>query len=305
MGRVTILMNCFNGEKYVREALQSVFHQTYKNFEVIFVDNCSTDNSLKIASDFGPKVKIIKTPQNMSLCQARVFARPYIQGDYFCVLDIDDLMMPTKLEKQVSVLESHPDVGAVYSDTIYFKDSGEETRAYGEKEMPSGLIFSELLSHYFLSLETVMMRVSVLKEHNLYFSEKYNVSSDMELFVKLAYHAPFYYLPEALAKWRHGHVTESITQYESFPREYEQLLEDLEKMIPSFRETYKKEILSLQGVIHNMKGVSAWKKGERKPAQDFFHRALPSGKKYFIPYFLSHFMSFSTYQRLRSMVRKV
>ena len=304
-GKVSILMNCYNGEKYVREALESVFAQTYKNFEVVFVDNCSTDRSAQIASEFGEKVKILKTPKNMSLCQARVFARPAIDGDYFCVLDVDDLILPTKIEKQVEILKSHSHVGAVYCDTVYFKDSGHESLAYGSRSMPSGNIFSLLLSNYFLSLETVLMRMSVLREKDLFFSDKYNVSSDMELFVKLSYHTEFYYLPEALAKWRFGHVTESISQYESFPKEYEQLIQDLSEKIPSFRTQYADEIQKLEGVINNMYGIAAWKKGDRLSAQKYFRRALLSGKKYYIPFLLSGFVGFSTYQKMRSVLRQV
>ncbi len=305
MSKVSILMNCFNGEKYVRSALQSVFSQTYKNFEVIFVDNCSTDSSLKIASEFGEKVKIFSTPQNMSLCKARVFAKDYIDGEYFCVLDIDDLMLPTKLEKQVAILESHPQVGVVYSDTLYFKDSGEEVSAYGGKIMPSGKVFEEMLGGYFLSLEAVMVRMSVLREHKLYFSENYNVSSDMELFVKLSYFTEFYYIPETLAKWRHGHVTESISQYESFPKEYEQLLVDLGKMIPEFQKKYPDQISRLRGVIENMYGVSAWKKGDVAKARGRFRAATKENRKYFLPYILSSLFSYKSYDKVRSLIRKV
>ncbi|HAG91346.1 MAG TPA: hypothetical protein DCL41_05715 [Bdellovibrionales bacterium] len=304
-GKVSLLMNCYNGEKYVRQALESVFAQTYSNFEVLFVDNCSTDKSAEITSEFGDKVRILKTPQNMSLCKARVFARDFIDGEFFTVLDIDDLILPTKFEKQVQILQENPALGAVYCDTIYFKDNGEEVRAYGDKEMPSGNLFSQLLSNYFLSLETVMMRTSVMREHNLYFSEKYNVSSDMELFVKLSYFAPFQYLPEALAKWRHGHVTESITQYESFPREYEQLIEDLSEMIPDFKNQYASEIRRLRGVIENMYGVAAWKKGENDRAREHFRKALGSGRKYYVPFLMSHFVKFPTYQKMRSVLRNI
>lgn len=305
MGKVSILMNCFNGEKYVREALQSIFDQTYKNFEVIFVDNCSMDSSAKIAAEFGEKVKIVRTPHNMSLCKARVFAKDYIDGDFFCVLDVDDLMMPTKLEKQVSVLKQNPQVGAVYCDTIYFKDSGEETSAYDGKIMPSGNIFSALLGSYFLSLETVMMRMSELKKHNLYFSEKYNVSSDMELFVKLAYYTEFYYIPEPLAKWRYGHVTESVSQYESFPKEYEQLLEDLKIMIPNFEQTYASQIHLLKGIILNMKGISAWQKGQAATSKQLFKEAVIYNKRYFVPYVLVFLLSYQTYKKIRLLFRKV
>jgi glycosyltransferase involved in cell wall biosynthesis len=194
-------MNCFNGEKYVAEALSSIAAQTFQDYEVIFVDNCSTDRSVEIAKSFGEKIKIIQTPFNMQICKARVFAREYLTGEFICVLDIDDLWMPTKLEKQVAVMRAHPEVGLVYSNTIYFDHLGHEAKAY-DSVMPSGRIFNQLLANYFISLETIMLRNSALKEHNLFFSDRYNISSDLELFTKLSYYADAYYINEPLGKWR-------------------------------------------------------------------------------------------------------
>lgn len=302
--KVSILMNCYNGEKFVSQALDSVFAQTYDNFEVIFIDNCSVDDSAKIASSYGDKVKIYKTPENMSLCRARVFAKQFITGDYFCVLDIDDLWMPDKLEKQVQFLDANKDFGAVYTNTIYFSGDGDKCLAY-DSEMPSGDIFEPLLAGYFLSFETVMVRKSIMDEWNIYFDDRYNVSSDMEFFVKLSYRTKFKYLPEALAKWRFGHGNESVSQYESFPREYEILLEDLNQLIPNFKEEYAQAILKLEGVINNMKGISSWKKGNRKKAREYFKNATKTHKKYFVPLIFSVLTSFKTYERIRLLGRKI
>ncbi len=255
MARVSILMNCFNGAEYVEQALSSIFNQTFKDFEVVFVDNNSTDKSAEIAKSFGVKVKIYKTPYKMTLCEGRVFARQFISGDFFCVLDVDDLWLPDKLKQQIDLMDAHPEVGLVYSNTVYFTDQGSEVLAY-DQLMPSGRIFSELLSNYFISLETVMVRQSVMKKHNLYFSKNYNVSSDMEFFVKLSYYTDFLYCDRPLAKWRHGHANESSHQFKSFPREYRQLILDLKEMIVDFEDKYRTSIRSLNGVIENMEGMS-------------------------------------------------
>jgi glycosyltransferase involved in cell wall biosynthesis len=297
-------MNCYNGEKYLKQALDSIFDQTYKDFEVVFIDNCSIDKSIEIAQSYGDKVKIYKTPENMSLCRARVFAKGFIHGDFFCVLDVDDIWKPTKLEKQVKIMEQNPDVGAIYTNTIYFTNDSEGSLAYNSL-MPSGNIFKEMLASYFLSLETIMLRKDIMDKHNLYFSEKYNVSSDMELFTKLSYFTKFYYLDEPLAMWRYGHANESAIQFESFSNEYEQLLVDLRILIPNFDDNYSDSSQKLNGVIYNMKGICAWKNEKRSSANQFFKKAFYMNKKYIIPYFFSFFLKYESYEKLRSLNKTI
>ncbi len=303
MARVSILVNCFNGEKYVAEALASIASQTFQDYEVIFIDNCSTDRSVEIAKSFGDKIKIIQTPFNMPLCKARVFAREYLTGEFICVLDIDDLWMPTKLEKQVAVMRAHPEVGLIYTNTVFFDHLGHETNAY-DSVMPSGRIFNQLLANYFISYETIMLRNSALKKYNLFFNERYNISSDMELLTKLSYFVDAFYIDEPLGKWRYGHTSESVTQFESFPREYELLLSDLEGMIDGFQTKFAVEIKSLNGIILNMKGIASWQKGIKAQARKYFARAVAINKKYLVPLIMVNFMTYDKYKDMRRLFKK-
>jgi glycosyltransferase involved in cell wall biosynthesis len=296
MSRVCILMNCRNGELFVEKALKSVAEQTYKNWVVIFVDNRSTDKSVEIARSFGNQIQIVETPHDMSLCEARVFSRPYIRGEYFCVLDIDDLWFPTKLEKQIDVMVSNPDVGIVYSNTMYFDDHGDIEPAYA-KTQPSGHLFRNLLSNYFFSLETVMVRTSIMNTHNIYFEPGYNVSSDVEFFVRLAYHTKAKYIDEILAKWRVATHSQSIKHFESFPREYEKLLEKLRIEIPQFDQNFSSEIKHLNGIIQNMYGLADWQKGDHNAARAHFLRAAHTNPRYFIPWIATKFVSYNSYNR--------
>ena len=304
MAKVSVLMNCFNGEKYVKEAIDSVYAQTYQDWEIVFIDNCSTDRSFEIANSYDNKIKIYKTPNNTSLCKARVFAEPFIHGDFLCILDIDDIWIPDKLEQQISTMESNPNVGLVYSNTMFFKDSGYEIPYY-DKIMPSGNIFSKLLENYFFSFETVMIRRSVMKQYNLYFSPNYNVISDAEFFIKMAYNTEALYIDKILAKWRYGHTSESVQQLLSFPAELEILLDELKDLIPNFEKTYSKEITTLHGKIFNMYGVGHWKKENIKVARENFKKAKKINKKYLVPLIATYFLTYDKYHKLRLLKRKL
>lgn len=108
---VSILIPLYNAEKYIVETLESCIHQTYKNIEVIVVDDGSKDNSLKVATDYAlthPQVKII-VQQNGGGCKARNTAFANSTGDYIMYLDADDIISDDKIESQVNLLKAEPD----------------------------------------------------------------------------------------------------------------------------------------------------------------------------------------------------
>ena len=301
---VSVLVNCYNCDKYLSEALDSIYAQTYTNWEIVFIDNCSTDNSKTIVDQYDERIKYYKTQKNISLCAARVFAKSFISGDFFCVLDTDDLWMPDKLEKQVALMQENKDVGIVYTNTIYFTDEGDQRTAYNQS-MPSGNLFTKLLANYFFSFETVMVRKSVMDKYNIYFDHNYNVASDAEFFIKLSYYTKCLYIDEPLAKWRYGHGSESDRSLCLFPKEYEILLKQLSEQIDDFDSVYGSSIKVLRSKIANMYGVCFWSKGDSRKARECFSSAAKFDMKYFIPFFLSFIIDHDAYRNLKRKFGKM
>jgi len=301
---VTVLMNGYNCEKYLKEAIESVYSQTYKNWEIVFIDNCSTDNTAKIANSFNNKLKYHTTPEHTNICQARIYAKEFITGDFLCILDTDDLWMPEKLEKQVKLMQENQDTGIIYTNTIYFTDTGSEKLAY-DSMMPSGNLFKQLLENYFFSFETVMIRKSTMDELNIYFDPQYNVSSDAEFFTKLSYYTKCLYIDEPLGKWRYGHGSESDKSLCLFPKEYEILLSQLSEMIDNFEIKYKVSIDILKSKIDNMYGICHWNKYEKIIARKYFFKALKRNIKYVIPWLMSYCMDYKSYVSLRKKFKKI
>src|SRR3990172_11917066 len=103
---VSILMNCYNGEKYLREAIESVLAQTYQNWELIFWDNQSTDCSAVICKNYGDsRIRYFCASEHTELGIARILAFHKIRGEYVAVLDADDISHPDRLMRQVGFLE--------------------------------------------------------------------------------------------------------------------------------------------------------------------------------------------------------
>ncbi len=188
---VSILMNCYNGEKYLKEAIDSIYAQTYQNWEIIFVDNCSTDSTSKIAQSYSDgKLKYYKTEENISLYSARNFGLKYIEGDYLAFLDTDDVWIKDKLEIQINYMNKHKCDLLCTNINIYIKDklSWKLTQFITMYKMRRINILSsvDLLLKYNINLQTVLLEYKNNKEI-IKFDEKLNHTGDSELFLRMSF----------------------------------------------------------------------------------------------------------------------
>ena len=168
MPNVSIIMNVRNGAATLRVALQSAFAQTYRDWELIVWDDCSSDDSAKIVAEFtDPRLRYFLAPQDTSLGQARELAMRQARGEWLAFLDQDDIWLPRKLEFQIELTES-PQVGLVYGRTVCFNAAGRQ-RDYDQfhefSALPEGDIFAELLcSGCFIAMSSALLRRSAVEE---------------------------------------------------------------------------------------------------------------------------------------------
>ena len=132
---VSILMNCYNGEKYLRPALESVIAQTFQNWEMIFWDNQSTDASAAICKSYDdPRIRYFCSAEHTELGAARRLAFQEIRGDLVEILDADDVCHPERLMRQVAFLDENPQVALVGSWVQLIDENG---RVFGEFKPPA------------------------------------------------------------------------------------------------------------------------------------------------------------------------
>jgi len=148
--KVSVIMNCLNGEKYLKEAIDSVYAQTYKNWEIIFWDNASTDRSAEIAISYDARLKYFKGDATIPLGAARNKALEQTKGKFVAFLDCDDLWMPEKLEKQVYILE-HSTYPLCYSGGFRINEAGGIIKKYIPKNK-TGSVLPELLRKYDINM---------------------------------------------------------------------------------------------------------------------------------------------------------
>ena len=194
-------MNCYNGSKYLNESLKSIVDQTYKNWELLFWDNKSTDDSKDILESFNEyRFKYYLSPKFTNLGEARYLASKYISGDLLAILDTDDIWLPNKLEEQIKIFYEDQSLGLIYTNTIFF-DNRNSNILY-KKKQNSGYIFSDLLFNYNISLETVLINLKYKNKIKYLFDKDFEYISDFDLIVRLSKVSKFFYLDHVLAKWR-------------------------------------------------------------------------------------------------------
>ena len=184
MPLVSIIMNCYNSDRFLKEAIDSVYSQTYHRWEVIFWDNASTDQSAAIARSYDDRLKYFLALQTTPLGEARNLALGKAKGKYIAFCDCDDLYLPDKLEKQVQQLDNS-DFPMSYGSAIIIDELGKVVRRRPVVN-DSGTLLAPLLKRYEINIQSVMIRHAFLKENNLSFQANLKYSPDYNLFMTIA-----------------------------------------------------------------------------------------------------------------------
>ena len=184
---VSILMNCYNGERYLRESLSSVLNQTYKNWELIFWDNKSQDESVKIFNSFNDKrFKLFNAEKHTILYEARNLAIQKTTGELIAFLDTDDIWLSDKLEKQVKLFKNK-EVGLVYSNFWMLNDSLLlKKKIFRKKKLPRGKVLKSILSDYVVGLSTIIISRNKIKDIKNVFNTKYDLLADFDFVVNFS-----------------------------------------------------------------------------------------------------------------------
>ena len=227
---VSIIMNCYNGEKYLREALDSIIDQTYKNWELIFWDNQSTDNSANIVLSYNDhRIKYFYSKTHTLLYEARNLAIEKSQGGYLAFLDVDDYWNSTKLEKQMRVFSKNSEVAIVYSN-YYFKNEIKNSFKEGnKKKLPEGMIVDELLRKNWMGLLTVLLNRKFINEQEKVFDPRLHIMGDYDMGIKISskYKVSCVQQPLATYRWHGGN--ESISHQELTIKEFERWSMEMKK----------------------------------------------------------------------------
>ena len=212
---VSIIMNCFNGDQFLKEAMDSIYAQTYQSWEIIFWDNASTDSSPEIAKSYDKRVKYFRAKETTLLGKARVLATERAQGDLIAFLDSDDLWIENKLEKQIEIFAaSNEDLGLVYGPSEFIFESNESKNIIyrNRTELPTGKIFSKLIKGNFITFSSAMVDRKKFYDCGG-FPGHFKNSPDYWIFLKLAQKYNVGAVEDICCKYRVHLNNLSTTQY--------------------------------------------------------------------------------------------
>ena len=183
---VSIIMNCFNGELFLKDSIKSVLDQTYQNWELIFWDNKSTDKSAEIFKSFKDKrLKYFYADEHTSLYKARNLAIDKSKGDFISFLDTDDLLNPNKLELQIPYFIDEK-VGVVFGNVWIIKKDISKKKIYEKNILPSGNIFNKIIKKYNVGLLSALIRKTYFLKLEEKFDERFSMIGDFDLFLRLS-----------------------------------------------------------------------------------------------------------------------
>jgi glycosyltransferase involved in cell wall biosynthesis len=180
---VSVIIPTHNRSRLLRLAVESVLAQTYPHVEVIVVDDGSTDDTAEVMAQYAGRVTHIRQA-NQGVAAARNRGIRAASGEYLTCLDDDDLLLPTKIERQVRVLVSQPEVSLVHC-RFYFAN-GDGDNLYKAKLLPEGKILKELIGNNFIWSGAPLIRRHCFDQVGLFDEEISSVTADWDMWLRIA-----------------------------------------------------------------------------------------------------------------------
>ena len=303
---VSVLINAYNGERFIGEAIESVLAQTYDDYEIVVFDDASTDRTGEIANSFGAKVRYFRSATQLPLGAARNRGMELCHGRFISFLDQDDLYLPKKLELQIPEFDD-PAVGLVFSNSMRFWENSDQTDPSHKSRPIDGEAFAALVRSNYLSLPSVVIRKSALPEERAWwFPESFKMCEEADLFVRLAYKHRLKYVDAVLAKYRMHESNFSNLQRELVAMERRQILERLDRVVPDFRRRFAPERAFALAHICREEARQFWRKGDTTRACEAYRRSLAEDFKpvFALESLLCRIVPFPAYTKLRRVIRR-
>ena len=269
---VSVIMNCRNSSQFLREAIDSVYSQTFTDWEIISWDNASTDASPEIAQSYATlendkRLRYFRAETPTPLGQARNLAIAEARGRYIAFLDCDDLWLPGKLAAQTALFETNAKVGLVCTDTVMFTGRREINRMFRMAAPKRGPALHGLMTSGWIAMSAAMIRKSALDELEEWFDPAFSMAEEADLFYRLAWNWDLDYVDLPLTRWRvHGHNT-TFKKFHQFAAETRLILEKYTALHPEFPAKYPDLVDLLTRRATFQEAVALWRDGQNAAAR--------------------------------------
>lgn len=283
-------MNCYNGEQYLRQAIDSVYAQTFSDWEIIFWDNASTDGTSVIAQSYDDRLRYFCSEKTIPLGAARKAAMREVRGEWIAFLDCDDYWYADKLEKQLGYLEKEQYV-LCYAGIAEVNPDGSLIRTV-LPNYPSGFMLEQQLLQFEINMVTPLLRKEVLDRFELSFDENITASEEYNLFIRLMAKGKVCAISEVLGVWRISPGSLTDKQISKWADERYYTLEQLKRENPGIELQYARAFREAAARAEYYKARYLMSEGKKSEAikimagiapQDMRYRVLWLGMH--LPYF--------------------
>ncbi len=247
MPLVSVLIAVHNEQRFVRESIDSILRQSLTAFELVVIDDASTDDTPAIlAAIADPRLRVVRNPANLGLTPSLNRGLDLAAGEFIARLDGDDFARPDRLTMQVDFLRGHPDVGIVGSSRHVVDEDGRllyvATAIPDDAGIRRRLLLGNPLAH-----PTVMIRRSVLDDHRLRYDESFRTTQDYELWTRLLTVTRAANLVEPLVTYRRRHQSISVARRVEQLANHDRIAKlAFERLLPAFPITAE-QVRQLRG----------------------------------------------------------
>ncbi len=260
MPKVSVCVPTYNYAHYIGECIQSVLDQTYEDWELVIVDNHSSDSTAEVVRSFtDARIRYLENEENIGLVRNWNRCVSLATGDYVAILPSDDAYLPRMLERSVAMLDAYPSIGFTYSSYFVIGEDGrfiDMRRQWDEDRILTGkaTVRSNVINANFAIPPTVLMRRECHRVAGGY-DEKFRIITDWLLYMRIALRFDAGYIAEPLARHRYQHPSsESARRFLKKPRlitdEELRLLEEILPHLPADAEWRRFRRQAFRGVIN-------------------------------------------------------
>jgi glycosyltransferase involved in cell wall biosynthesis len=254
---VTVIAVCYNHERFIMECLEGIRTQSYKNIQLIVMDDYSLDNSVEMVNKWIRETQytcqFIHHEQNMGLCKTLNQALNHVKGKYVAILSTDDVWLPEFIEDRVRVIETGGDeVGMVYGKSFRIDEDGNLLPGLIQScpKTPTGHIFEELIEENFVAANTVLIRKSCYDTIGLYDEELF--AEDYDMWIRIGKMYRFSYSRNVLSKYRILPTSLAHANPEKISMNRVKVLLKTLKSSPEHKDIILKRLVTLRNVVYRL-----------------------------------------------------
>jgi glycosyltransferase involved in cell wall biosynthesis len=210
MSRITVIMPVYNAEKYLKQAIDSILNQSYENFELLLIDDASTDNSVDIIKKYMDKrIRLVQNETNMGIARTRNRGLELCNTDYIALMDDDDIAMSYRLEDEIRYLDDNPDIDIVGGHLRTIDKEGKDLNKQWSVYLNPLYIKAYLLLGNTVANGTAMFRKSFIEKFHIRYQTDSFGAEDYRFWVECSLYGKIKNLDKVYLLYRTGHGNET------------------------------------------------------------------------------------------------